>query len=186
MPDRPRRLAAVIAGGASSRFGSDKALVLLDGKPLIAHVIDRLRPQADALVVVGRTYPGQPTVADRPGPGLGPLAGLNAALAHAAARGFTTVLTAGCDLPGLPGDLVARLGAAPAVAVRQPLVGVWPAALADDLDAYFAATADRSLRGWAAAAGARTVDLGAFANINTVGDFEAFVATYGTGTEPRL
>ncbi len=186
MVDRPRRLAAVIAGGASSRFGSDKALAPLDGRPLIAHVIDRLRPQADALVVVGRAHPGQPTVGDRPGPGLGPLAGLNAALAYAAAHGFETVLTAGCDLPGLPGDLVARLGDAPAVASGQPLVGVWPAALAGDLDAYLAATASRSMRGWAAAAGARTVDLGTFANINTVGDLQAFVASYGTGAARRL
>ena len=38
----------ILAGGRSSRFGSDKALIEWKGKTLLAHAIERLRPQVDA------------------------------------------------------------------------------------------------------------------------------------------
>ncbi len=123
-----------------------------------------------ALVVVGREYPGEVSIPDRPAARLGPLGGLAAALAHAAANGFDSVLTSGCDLPDLPLDLGRRLGEAPAVAAGQPLLGLWPAGLAETLDAHLAAGGDRSLRGWAAACGAREIDLGSFRNINFISD----------------
>jgi len=165
-----RLLGAVLAGGQSRRFGSDKALALLDGQPLIVHVIARLRPQVDALVVVGRDHVTEVTVPDVPAPGLGPLGGLNAALAHAAANGFDAVLTRGCDLPRLPLNLVTRLGEGPAFATGQPLLAIWPAALAPVLAVHLAQSVDRSLRGWIAVTTARAVDLGPIANINVVSD----------------
>ncbi len=170
----PRLLGAILAGGQARRFGSDKALALLDGRALIDHVAQRLRPQVAALVVVGREHVGLATVADRPKPGLGPLGGLNAALAYAAAQGFDAVLTSGCDLPDLPRDLAKRLGEGPAFAVGQPLLGLWPAGLAARLDAHLATSTDRSLRTWVALSGAREVDLGTFANINTPSDLARF------------
>lgn len=163
-------LGAILAGGASRRFGSDKAVALLDGKALIDHVIDRLTPQVVALVVIGRDHPRTVSLPDRPGPGLGPLGGLAAALAHAAREGFDAVLTSGCDLPGLPRDLAARLGDGPAVARGQPLLGLWPASLSAALDDHLAGSTDRSLRRWVAGCGAREVDVGPIANINTVAD----------------
>ncbi len=166
-------LGAVLAGGVSRRFGSDKALALLDGKPLIAHVIDRLRGQVEVLIVVGRSHPGAVSIADAPGPGLGPLGGLNAALAYASVNGFDAVLTSGCDLPGLPLDLAAQLGVGPAFALGQPLLAIWPVPLAPALDAYLAASPNRSLYGWVAAAAARAVDIGPVANVNTVDDLTA-------------
>ena len=165
-----RLLGAVLAGGQSRRFGGDKALALLDGRPLIAHVIARLRPQVDALVVVGREYGGEKSIADKPEPGLGPLGGLNAALAYAAANGFEAVLTCGCDLPRLPLNLATRLGTGPAFATGQPLLAIWPAVLAPALAVHLARGVDRSLRGWIAATTARAVDLGPIANINVVSD----------------
>ncbi len=171
-----RVLGAVLAGGRSRRFGSDKALALLAGKPLIAHVLDRLRPQVDAVVVVGRGYAGEGSLPDRPAAGLGPLGGLAAALAHAAVNGFDSVLTSGCDLPDLPLDLREQLGLAPAVAAGQPLLGLWPAALSARLDAHLADSGDRSLRRWVTAAGARQVDLGRFRNINFASDLPEDVA----------
>lgn len=163
-------LGAVLAGGASRRFGSDKAMAEWRGKSLIAHAIDRLRPQVDALVVVGRDHT-LGAIPDRPAPGLGPLGGLCAALHHARANGFDAVLTSGCDLPDLPLDLAERLaGDGPAAASGQPLLGLWPATLADQLDRHLAATGDRSLRCWIAATGTRIVDLGTVLNINTPAD----------------
>ncbi len=171
-----RVLGAVLAGGRSLRFGSDKALAMLRGKPLIDNVIDALAPQVDAVVICGRDHGGLLALADRPGPGQGPLAGLSAALHHAAAAGFDRVLSVGCDMPDLPADLVARLGGAPAVADGQWLVGLWPATLATRLDAHLAA-GNRSLRGWADAVGAARIALPPLANINRIEDLAALAGS---------
>lgn len=164
-------LGAVLAGGASRRFGSDKALYVWQDKPLITHVIDALRPQVDALIVVGRDFDGEDTVADREAGG-GPLGGLCSALCAARARGFDAVLTSGCDLLGIPASLAARLAPGPAVAAGQPLLGFWPVSLTDRLTAQIA-TGDRSMRGWVAASGAAVVDFGAITNVNTLHDLPA-------------
>ncbi|QYE34532.1 molybdenum cofactor guanylyltransferase [Polymorphobacter sp. PAMC 29334] len=163
-------LGAILAGGASSRFGSDKAMAEWRGKPLIEHVITRLRPQVSDLVVVGRDYPGEVSIPDRPAPGLGPLGGLCAALRHAAAGGYDAVLTSGCDLPELPLDLREALGEGPAFVLGQPLLALWPVGLAGVIDLHLAHSVDRSLRGWVALTGARGVDIGPIRNVNRPGD----------------
>jgi molybdopterin-guanine dinucleotide biosynthesis protein A len=54
MPLSSKRTAIILAGGQSSRFGSNKALALLAGKPLVSHVTERLSHIADeTLVVIG-------------------------------------------------------------------------------------------------------------------------------------
>jgi molybdenum cofactor guanylyltransferase len=106
----------VLAGGQGRRMGNvDKGFVELAGRPLVAHVIDRLVPQVATLVInANRSVEryaayGFPVVADAIGGFAGPLAGLHAGLA-AAATPF--VATSPCDSPFLPADLVARLAAA--------------------------------------------------------------------------
>ena len=169
-------LGAIFAGGASRRFGSDKAVALLEGRALLDHVADALRSQCDAMVVVGRDWPGLARIDDRPRPDLGPLGALAGALVHAAETGFDHVLTSGCDLPDLPPDLVARLAPAPAVVRGQPLLGLWPSKLATALLAYLDRTEDRSMRGWIAAAEAASRDVGVIANINRPADLDALSA----------
>ncbi len=163
-----RLLGAIIAGGASRRFGSDKAMARIAGRSLLNHVRAALVPQVDDLVVCGRDVAGLRCISDRPQPGLGPLGGIAAALADARTRGFDAVLTVPIDVFPLPGDLVARFGGAgPAVFEAQYLIGLWPAALAKQLDAHLA-DGQRSLRSWMDATGARRIDdseLGLF-NIN--------------------
>jgi molybdopterin-guanine dinucleotide biosynthesis protein A len=44
--------AIVLAGGSSSRFGEDKGMVTLAGKPLISHVVDAIRRIVDETIVV--------------------------------------------------------------------------------------------------------------------------------------
>lgn len=163
-------LGAVLAGGASRRFGSDKAMTEWHGKPLVEHVISRLRPQVHTLIVVGRDYAGEVSIPDRPAPGLGPLSGLCAALFAAVRDGYDAVLTSGCDLPELPLDLREMLGVGPAVVAGQPLLGLWPATLAGVLDLHLARSEDRSMRGWVALTGARQMDLGPIRNVNRPGD----------------
>ncbi|WP_420144637.1 molybdenum cofactor guanylyltransferase [Sphingobium sp.] len=152
-----RILGAVLAGGRSSRFGTDKALArLTDGRMLIDHVTASLSPHVAALVICGRSG----GLADRPRPDMGPLGGLNAALHHALAHGFAGVLTTGCDMPVYPEALPAALiGPDAAIVQDQPLLGWWPASLAPDLDTHLDCQDDRSIRRWAIAIGARLITL---------------------------
>ncbi|HVF94192.1 MAG TPA: molybdenum cofactor guanylyltransferase [Sphingomonas sp.] len=165
-------LGAVLAGGRSRRFGSDKAVALLDGVTLIDRAIAALAPQVDAVVICGRVLDGRTCVADRPAKDLGPLGGLNAALHHAVAAGFTAVVSVPCDMPLLPADLVERLrGAGTAgFAATMPVVGLWPARLAAELDAHLAEGGDRSMWRWAARVAAVPVAIEGLANVNTPED----------------
>lgn len=169
-------LGVILAGGMARRFGSDKALAEIDGRPMLDHVADRLRPQCAALIVAGRDWPGLDRIDDRPALGLGPLGGLAGALAFASAHGFDSVLSVGCDLPGLPLDLRARLGSPNAVLHGQPTIGLWEAALAEPLATWLASAEEHSIRAWAIASGARYVAAeGEIANVNTPDDLAAFI-----------
>jgi molybdenum cofactor guanylyltransferase len=106
----------VLAGGQGRRMGGvDKGLVDLAGRPLVAHVIERLAPQVGALLINANQNRaryeafGAPVVADAVGGFAGPLAGLHAAMTHAESD---YVVTVPCDSPFLPADLVERLAAA--------------------------------------------------------------------------
>jgi len=113
----------VLAGGLGRRMGGvDKGLVELDGRPMVAHVIERLSPQVGTIVINANQNAdryaafGVPVVADAVQGFAGPLAGLHAGLARTSTRYAATVP---CDSPFLPGDLVARLGAGLAAADAQ-------------------------------------------------------------------
>ncbi len=91
--------AFILAGGRSSRFGSDKARALLDNQPLILRVAQMLRPVASDIAVVADVADkyadlGLPTIADHE-PGHGPLGGLVTALRATPADG--TLLLCSCD-----------------------------------------------------------------------------------------
>src|SRR3546814_20571783 len=77
--DGMRLLGAVLAGGRSSRFGSDKALAMLDGRTLLDHAAAALGAHVETVVICGRHVPGMTGLADRPAADMGPLGGLNAA-----------------------------------------------------------------------------------------------------------
>lgn len=126
-----------------------------------------LAAQCDALVVCGREETGFDCIADRPGPDLGPLGGLNAALHHARANGFDAVLSAGCDIPGLPAALADMLaGQGAAIVQSQPVVGLWPASLAPQIDTFLK-QGGRALYGFAERVGARQIVLEpALMNVN--------------------
>ncbi|WP_200911064.1 molybdenum cofactor guanylyltransferase [Sphingomonas sp. Leaf25] len=174
-----RVLGAIIAGGQASRFGSDKALALLDGRALIDWVADALAPQVDAVVVVGRDHGMLASVPDRPAPGLGPLGGIAGALHHATARGFTQVLTVPCDAPFLPKNLrqllnaatlPEREGSSAAFLADLPVIGWWPATALPALDTLLAGTGSRSIRAFGDRIGATAVAAPAIANVNTADD----------------
>ncbi len=106
----------VLAGGQGRRMGGvDKGLQLLQGRPLIQHVIERLRPQvASVLINANQNHAryeefGCPVLPDRVGGFAGPLAGLDAGLR---ATDAPFIVTVPCDSPFLPHDLVMRLASA--------------------------------------------------------------------------
>lgn len=96
------------AGGESSRMGANKALMPFLGQPLIARVLERVRPLADEILVTtnqreGFEFLGQPLIADIL-PGNGALGGLYTAL-HAASQPLVAVIA--CDMPFASRDLLA-------------------------------------------------------------------------------
>ena len=167
-------LGAVLAGGRSTRFGSDKALAEVAGHTLIAHAVDALAQWCDHVIVVGRATAPAPTLPDWPAPGMGPLGGIAAALRHAQDAGYAQALTCGVDSLDLPGDLPALLAPAPAYIADQPVIGLWPASAAATVSEILEGDGRHSMLAFAEAIGARTVNPPSKpANINTPADLAA-------------
>jgi len=107
--------AVILAGGRATRMGGeDKGWVALAGRPLIDHVLDRLRPQVDEVLINAnrsqtRYQALAPVISDDNNDYLGPLAGMQAGLA---AAHHDWVLFVPCDGPALPHDLMSRFRAA--------------------------------------------------------------------------
>ncbi len=164
-------LGCVLAGGQSTRFGSDKALAEFDGHTLIARAVDALSGWCEHVVVVGRETAPAPTLPDWPRPHMGPLAGIAAALHLARDEGYAAVLTCGVDSALLPEDLPELLAPAPAYLADQPVIGLWPAGAAKAIEAILTGEGRHSMRQFAEAIGARAVKIAAGpANINTPAD----------------
>ncbi len=140
---------------------------------MIDWVAQALEKQCKDIVLCGREEPGFMTLPDHPSSDLGPLGGLNAALRHAAANGYTHVLSAGVDAPNLPTNLVDALsGDGPAIVQSQPVVGLWPSALHQDLGAFIE-EGGRALYGFAERVQARGVTLDTpLMNINRPADMD--------------
>jgi molybdopterin-guanine dinucleotide biosynthesis protein A len=178
--------------------GGDKTLLDLGGGTMLGCIIERLRPQVRTLIINANgdasrfSAFGLPVVPDEitdyAGPLAGMLAGMRWSLAHAPASHIATVSS---DAPFLPADLIARMSSAiadrpDAIALArspdglQPVIGLWPVALADDLQAGLAA-GTRKILSWAerhaiAQVDFPQVDIGGhtvdpFFNANTPEDF---------------
>ena len=148
----------ILAGGLARRMGelgkNDKALLSLDGRPILDHVIERLRPQVGAMVINANGDPerfsafGLPVTPDSVEGFAGPLAGVLAGLDWAAENtpDAQWVVSIACDTPFFPQDLVDRLtaviddeGAELACAAsggrHHPVFGMWPLSLRAELKA---------------------------------------------------
>lgn len=148
----PPVVGLVLAGGRAQRMGGgDKCLLPLAGRPILAHIVERLRPQVRRVLLNANGDParladfGLPVAAD-PLEGLGgPLVGVLAGLEWAAAEApdCRWVVSLPGDGPFLPRDLVARLLAAVESGAdlasvssggnANPVVGLWPLSLAPAL-----------------------------------------------------
>ncbi|MCI4589128.1 NTP transferase domain-containing protein [Sphingobium sp. BYY-5] len=174
-----RTLGVVLAGGKSSRFGSDKAHATLDGRELLDHALRTLSPYCDRIAVVGRPNDLMLSVPDWPCPGLGPLGGLAGGLAYAAESGFEQVLSIPVDCVRLPSDILEILDPAPACLEAVPVIGLWSTTSLTVLRRILDGGHDRSMRAFGRAIGARSVTAPFIPpNINTPADLAATAATF--------
>lgn len=170
--------------------GADKGLLPFQGRPLVAHVIERLAPQVESLLISANrnldAYAGfaYPVLTDTLSDYQGPLAGLAAGLAACATP---WLITCPCDCPALPDDLVTRLlsgiaahGANLAVARAagriQPTFQLCRREMLPLLNAYLA-TGGRKVGAWCREQGAIEVDFPhpeAFNNLNTPDELAGF------------
>jgi molybdopterin-guanine dinucleotide biosynthesis protein A len=104
----------VLAGGGSTRFGKDKALVEIGGKPMLVRMCELLGTVASEVTVIGdrEKYASLlfKCVADR-WPGAGPLGGIITALENAGTRKESPEwnLIVSCDMPFLTREWLAYL-----------------------------------------------------------------------------
>jgi molybdopterin-guanine dinucleotide biosynthesis protein A len=168
MPPESASVGLLLAGGLARRMGGgDKCLRLLAGRPILAHIVERLASQTRRLVLNANGDParfaafGLPVVADSVEGFAGPLAGILAGLewARTQAPDCPLLLSAPTDAPFLPRDLAGRLqaarvgeGAEIAMAASggqvHPVVGLWPIALAEDLRRALVEEGIRKVDAW--------------------------------------
>ncbi len=171
-------LGAVLAGGQSSRFGSDKALAQWGGRSLLSRAVETLSGLSDAVVIVGRESGEEtgdtPCIPDWPKADMGPLGGIAGALSHAATHHFTSVITCGVDSAELPKNLAELLAEPPAYLESQPVIGHWKSDAASTVQAILQSEGRHSMIALAQATNARAVKLADIpANINTPADLAA-------------
>lgn len=177
----------ILAGGQGSRMGGvDKGWVEFEGKPLVDHVLARLQPQCDQiLIIANRHLPryralGVDVISDEIKGFQGPLAGLHAALSHIVTPLGLVVPT---DAPLLPVNLLQHFASRSRISAEldhpvlahdgereQPLFGVYPRMLAAELQRFLDSD-QRRLMQWCRENHAEWVDFSpwkeAFANMNT-------------------
>lgn len=143
----------VLAGGLSTRMGGgDKTLLTLDQKPILQHVIDRLTPQVNSLLINANGDPKRfahikaPIIADTVGHYAGPLAGILAGLEWMIEHSPDTnwMVSIAADTPFFPLQLVAalmdavkqdnsQLAVARSHGFCHPVIGLWSTAIAPAL-----------------------------------------------------
>ncbi|PTM39114.1 molybdenum cofactor guanylyltransferase MobA [Bosea sp. 124] len=173
-----RTLGLLLAGGLARRMGGgDKPLRLIAGRSILAHVIERLGPQSDGLLVNANGDPGRfadyglPVVADDVPDFAGPLAGILAGLDWMAARRpeLEWLVSVAADTPFIPHDLVARLHAAreahgqPLACAASggwthPVIGLWPVSLREDLRHALTIEDERKIDRWTARHGCASAE----------------------------
>jgi molybdenum cofactor guanylyltransferase len=177
MTDTPT-LGLLLAGGLARRMGGgDKPLRTIAGRSILAHVIERLAPQCDRLLVNANGDParfagyGLPVVADSVPDFAGPLAGILAGLDWMAVHRPETewLVSVAADTPFIPHDLVAGLheareaqnvplACAASGGWTHPVIGLWPVRLRADLRHALTVEDERKIDRWTARHGCASAE----------------------------
>lgn len=191
----PRITGLILAGGRGTRMGSiDKGLQLFRNVPMVTHVMQRLAPQVDRILINANqniaAYQqfGIPIYSDHTPDYAGPLAGFQTGLMHCMSEYLVAVP---CDSPCFPYDLVTRLhhalhseNADLAIAVtgesnsrqQHPVFCLLKKSLLPQLSTYLE-SGGRKVREWTSSlqcAEVHFTDAAAFRNINTLEDLRKF------------
>lgn len=191
----------ILAGGLGRRMDNmDKGLQNLDGRAMVAHVIQRLSPQVAHLIINANrnieTYKqfALPVISDAIGEFAGPVAGLHAGLISCHTP---YLVTAPCDGPFLPKDLVSRLfqalideDADVAIACtgeqvpyqKQAVYTLLKSSLKSHIEAYIQ-SGKRRMDGWHADLKVTWVHFkneALFQNFNSQDDIDAYVTAHPT------
>lgn len=189
-------MGVVLAGGQGRRMGMcHKAFVELDGRPLIEHVIGRLKPQCDDLVISANQQQeklsayGYKVIGDEV-EDAGPLAGVLAVMRHMRRHNpqMGWLLTAAVDTPLFPDDYRVRMqqglkaqaramACASSEGRMHPVFALWPLSLYADLKQAVQQDGQRKLGQWLRQQGSAEVDFSGsgpdpFFNINTLDDLK--------------
>jgi molybdopterin-guanine dinucleotide biosynthesis protein A len=193
--DKTTTIGVVLAGGLARRMGGgDKPMRRIGGRTILDHVIERLKPQCEGLLLNANGDPARfarftlpvipDTVEDYPGPLAGVLAGLDWAAANRPDAEW--VVSVAGDCPFLPRDLVARLHEARRAEDAQlavassggrthPVIGLWSVGLREELRHALVGEGLRKIDRWTARYRLATVSwptepVDPFFNANTVDD----------------
>jgi molybdenum cofactor guanylyltransferase len=192
MDNRHAVFGVLLAGGLGLRMGrGDKFLRQVEGRPLLAHVIERASPQVAGLLINANGDADRlgsfalPVAADVVAGFAGPLAGVLTGLewVRAHAPDCAWVVSFATDTPFFPTDLVARLtervrdenadiGCAASGGRSHPVFAVWPVALASSLREALIVEGLRKIDTWTARYRVAIVDFASerydpFFNVNT-------------------
>lgn len=194
-----RLLGAVLAGGDSRRFGRDKAAEVIGGKPLAVRAAATLATVFEQVVIVSSREPVAPGWRHVPDlrSGLGPLAGIEAALTHAEALDLDGAFVLACDMPLVDAASVRRLlesiGTSPACApVRagdpgfEPLCAVYRVSCLESISEALGEGALAVHRAFTRLGG-RTVTVSddRFVNVNSTEDAKRAEAALGARDRGR-
>lgn len=171
----------ILAGGEGKRFNrKDKGLVTLNNKPLIQHIIERISPQVDDIIISAnrnideyKKYTSQ-VIHDKTDDYQGPLSGIKACIPDCK---HEWILVIPCDIPLLPDDLVSRLNdtnnsklVVAKAHKRRQLVFLMHNSLKDSLDKYLSDGHHKAMS-WIELQNPSVVkfedEAGTFLNINT-------------------
>lgn len=181
-------------------MGSDKAAVMLGGRPLLSHIIERLSPQAVGISINSNTATGLDfasgigVFADTVPGYVGPMAGVLSAMRHTARQfpAASHVATVPTDTPFFPHDLIVRLQGAITLPTQiavawsagamHPVFALWPVDLAGELEHWLLTDDKRRVRSFIESHVMVSVDfplietaagpIDPFFNINTPADLE--------------
>jgi molybdenum cofactor guanylyltransferase len=146
--DKSSVLGVILAGGGSKRMnGQDKFLMPLGDKLLLQHIVDRVYPQVNEVILnINKPFHhadflSLKTIPDIMANSLGPLSGIYTALSYANQKGYDLVATFSCDTPFLPDNFVSELlnkSDNPIVVAksfnrRHPVMALWHVSLMGDL-----------------------------------------------------